>query len=192
SEIAIQEERWRRIRSAQDEETWIVECKRYLSGEVDGLDSAQVERCAKLAPSFEVDARGVLRYISLSGRMSPHDGTEDPVARVVLPTTLDEEILSYYHSSLDGGHQGVSRTFARIRKTFYWRGLFRSVQAFVARCPVPPARECQGSMHPHPVTSLQPDPFRSLRWTSSPRCLCPTWATRSCWCLWTCSPDSQS
>ncbi|DAZ98583.1 TPA: hypothetical protein N0F65_001002 [Lagenidium giganteum] len=54
SEIAIQEERWRRIRSAQDEETWIVECKRYLSGEVDGLDSAQVERCAKLAPSFEV------------------------------------------------------------------------------------------------------------------------------------------
>ncbi|DBA01614.1 TPA: hypothetical protein N0F65_011370, partial [Lagenidium giganteum] len=119
SEIALQEERCQRIRSAQDEKTWIVECKRYLSGEVDGLDSARVERCAKLAPSFEVDARGVLRYISLSGRMSPHDGADDLVARVVLPTPLHEEILSHYHSSLDGGHQRESRTYARIRKTFY-------------------------------------------------------------------------
>ncbi|DBA04538.1 TPA: hypothetical protein N0F65_011086 [Lagenidium giganteum] len=133
--MAIQEERWRRVRSAQDEEAWIVECKRYLSGEVDGLDSAQVERCAKLAPSFEVDARGLVRYISPSGRMSPHDGTEDPVARVVMPTTLHEESLNHYHSSLDGSHQGVSRTFARIRETFYWRGLFRSVQEFAARWP---------------------------------------------------------
>ncbi|DBA01264.1 TPA: hypothetical protein N0F65_010856 [Lagenidium giganteum] len=172
---------------------WIVECKRYLSGEVDGLDSAQVERCAKLAPSFEVDARGLLRYVSLSGRMSPHDGTEDPVARVVLPTTLHEEILSHHLSVWTAAIKVCperSRGSARRSTGAACFGVCRRLWSGAQTAP--PARECQGSMHPHPVTSLQPDHFRSLRWTSSPRCLCPSWATRSCWCLWTCSLDSQS
>ncbi|DAZ94180.1 TPA: hypothetical protein N0F65_004894 [Lagenidium giganteum] len=93
--------------------------------------------------------------------MSPHDGTEDPVARVVLPTTLHEVILSHYHSRLDGGHQGVSRTFARIRRTFYWRGLFRSVQEFVARCPDGTTGKGEPRLHaPSPGYIIATRPFQ--------------------------------
>jgi hypothetical protein len=54
--------------------------------------------------------------------------------RVVVPETLQQDFLHHYHASLEGGHQGIGRTFARIRKHFHWRGLFRSVQKYVGEC----------------------------------------------------------
>ena len=47
---------------------------------------------------------------------------------------LQRDFLHHYHTSLEGGHQGIGRTYQRIRARFHWRGLYRSVQQYVGEC----------------------------------------------------------
>ena len=54
--------------------------------------------------------------------------------RLVIPETLQQDFLHHYHASLEGGHQGIGRTYQRIRTRFHWRGLYRSVQRYVGEC----------------------------------------------------------
>ena len=128
----VAEERKRRITQAQDEETWIADLKTYLRGDLAELTPTTSKQCARLADRFEVDRDGTLVYLT-KGRRG--DEREDGGGlRVVLPTTLHDEILHHYHTSHEGGHQGVLRTYFRIRERFYWRGLYKTVQEFVATC----------------------------------------------------------
>ncbi|OWY98001.1 LOW QUALITY PROTEIN: reverse transcriptase, partial [Phytophthora megakarya] len=43
----------------------------------------------------------------------------DKLMRLVVPETLQQDILHHYHTSLQGGHQGVGRTYDRIRDHFH-------------------------------------------------------------------------
>ncbi|OWY95807.1 reverse transcriptase [Phytophthora megakarya] len=54
--------------------------------------------------------------------------------RLVVPETLQSDVLHHYHTTLEGGHQGVGRTYQLIRDHFHWRGLYRSVQRYVGEC----------------------------------------------------------
>ena len=54
-EEIVQRIRIQRIVQAQDEERWIVNLKKYLSGDVSTLDAGEVKMCAKLAPGYEID-----------------------------------------------------------------------------------------------------------------------------------------
>ena len=53
---------------------------------------------------------------------------------LVIPELLQQDFLHHYHTSLDGGQQGVSRTYQRIRYNFHWRELYRSVERCVGEC----------------------------------------------------------
>ncbi|KAK1931499.1 Retrovirus-related Pol polyprotein from transposon 412 [Phytophthora citrophthora] len=48
--------------------------------------------------------------------------------------TLQQDVLHDYHTTLEGGHQGIGRTYQQIRDHFHWRGLYRSVQRYVGVC----------------------------------------------------------
>ena len=64
--------------------------------------------------------------------------------RLVVPETLQQDFLHHYHVSLEGGHQGIGRTYYRIRSRFHWRGLYKSVQQYVGAC-----TDCEtGKGHP--------------------------------------------
>ena len=53
---------------------------------------------------------------------------------MVIPRALRVEILMEYHNSKIGGHQGVMRTYERIRSLYYWPSLFKDVQNWVLAC----------------------------------------------------------
>ncbi|GMF16338.1 unnamed protein product [Phytophthora fragariaefolia] len=120
-----------RIGRAQDEEKWIVDLKKYLTGDVHELTSTEAKSCAKIAERYEIDEVGLLFYCPPS-KQSCED--RDLVTRLVIPETLQEDVLHHYHTSLEGGHQGIGRTYQRIRAHFHWRGLYRSVQQCVGQC----------------------------------------------------------
>ncbi|GMF25338.1 unnamed protein product [Phytophthora fragariaefolia] len=130
-EPLVQRMRMERIGRAQDEEKWIVDLKKYLTGDVRKLTSTEAKSCAKIAEDYEVDEAGLLFYCPPS-KQSCED--RDLVTRLVIPEPLQEDVLHHYHSSLEGGHQGIGRTYQRIRAHFHWRGLYRSVQQYVAQC----------------------------------------------------------
>ena len=54
--------------------------------------------------------------------------------RLVIPETLQQDLLHHYHASLEGGHQGIGRAYQKIRSRFHWRELYRSVQRYVGEC----------------------------------------------------------
>ncbi|GFX27079.1 hypothetical protein TNCV_439851 [Trichonephila clavipes] len=56
----------------------------------------------------------------------------------VIPKHLRADILRHFHDAPTAGHLGFAKTYDRIRKTFYWPGMYRNVVRYVMHC-----RECQ-------------------------------------------------
>ncbi|KAE8995264.1 hypothetical protein PR002_g19672 [Phytophthora rubi] len=130
-ELVVQRLRLDRIRVAQDEEVWIVNLKKYLRGDVGDLSRREVKNCQKLAPQYEEGESGLLYYQS---RNDDSAEGRDEMMKLVIPETLREDVLHHYHASLEGGHQGIGRTYQRVRRHFHWPGIFRSVQRYVGEC----------------------------------------------------------
>lgn len=130
-EELVQQMRSERICQAQDEECWIANLKKYLDGDLAGLSAEESKACAKIADVYEVDENGLLYFCPTS-----HEDLEDRdgILRLVIPETLQHDWLHHYHVSLEGGHQGIGRTYQRIKSRFHWRGLYRSVQRYVSEC----------------------------------------------------------
>jgi hypothetical protein len=42
--------------------------------------------------------------------------------RLLVPRTLYSDMLHYAHEDFQGGHQGIPRTFEKLRSEFYWKG----------------------------------------------------------------------
>ncbi|POM59650.1 LOW QUALITY PROTEIN: reverse transcriptase [Phytophthora palmivora] len=129
-EEIVQRMRMERVNRAQDEEKWIVDLKAYLRGDVQDLTSTEAKNCSKIADRYETDESGLLFYFP-PARQSDED--RDLVAKLVVPETLQNDLMHHYHSSLEGGHQGIGRTYHKIRAHFHWRGLYQSVQRYTAR-----------------------------------------------------------
>ncbi|OWZ00707.1 reverse transcriptase [Phytophthora megakarya] len=130
-EAIIQSIRCQRIRQAQDEEKWIADLKKYLDGEVSVLTAEEAKACSKIAANYEVDENGLLFFCP---KTLQRGEDRDGVVRMVIPDSLQRDFLHHYHASLEGGHQGVGRTYRRIQANFHWRGLYRSVQRYVGEC----------------------------------------------------------
>ncbi|OWY95325.1 reverse transcriptase [Phytophthora megakarya] len=55
--------------------------------------------------------------------------------RLVVPSTMIQEVLQNCHDSLEGGHQGIARTFYRVKLDYYWIGLYADVARHVRSRP---------------------------------------------------------
>ncbi|KAJ0391439.1 hypothetical protein P43SY_011523 [Pythium insidiosum] len=43
-------------------------------------------------------------------------------------------MLHAAHDEFQGGHQGVARTFDRLRREFYWHNMYRDVERYAKEC----------------------------------------------------------
>ncbi|GFW17478.1 hypothetical protein TNCV_2650361 [Trichonephila clavipes] len=73
----------------------------------------------------------------------------------VIPKHLRADILRHFHDAPTAGHLGFAKTYDRIRKRFYWPGMYRNVVRYVMHC-----RECQRrkSVPQRPPERLVPIP----------------------------------
>ncbi|GMG14712.1 unnamed protein product [Phytophthora fragariaefolia] len=130
-ELAVQRLRLDRVRVAQDEELWIANLERYLRGDLGSLSRREAKDCRKIAPQFEEGESGLL-YYHTKGDEAAED--RDMILKLVVPETLRDDILHHYHASLEGGHQGIGRTYQRVRRHFHCPGNFKSAQRYVGVC----------------------------------------------------------
>ncbi|OWZ12186.1 reverse transcriptase [Phytophthora megakarya] len=130
-EEVVRELRIERIRQAQDEGSCISGLKKYLIGEIRDLTQEDAKMLRSIAMNYEVDQSNLLIYCPTTKETA---ADRDKLMRLVVPETLQQDILHHYHTSLQGGQQGIGRTYDRIRDQFHWRGLHQSVQRYVGEC----------------------------------------------------------
>ncbi|OWZ07479.1 hypothetical protein PHMEG_00020128 [Phytophthora megakarya] len=132
--LKIQKERRRRIAVAQDEELRWANLKTVLRGDESVLTYRAARDAWKIADRFVLSEDDVRYHLGTRLRRSDHL-QEEPTLRLVVPTTMIQEVLQNCHDSLEGGPQGIARTSYRVKLDYYWVGLYTDVARHVRSCP---------------------------------------------------------
>ena len=82
-----------------------------------------------------------LIYKRMNSLLVVHDQNQDADLdfwRIVIPEdpSIKEHIMHELHSTPYSAHPGIQRTIARVRRSFYWKGMLGNVRQFVENCPV--------------------------------------------------------
>ncbi|POM71294.1 Reverse transcriptase, partial [Phytophthora palmivora] len=131
--VVVQAERRRRIDKAQDEELRWADLKAYLRGELSQLSFRRARNAGKVADDFVLSEDGLFYRHNRSRRRG---GDDEPSLnlRLVVPATMVNEVLQNCHNSVEGGHQGIVRTYHRVKSDYYWIGLYADVVRHVQSC----------------------------------------------------------
>ena len=96
-----------------------------------------------------------------------HDQNQDTELdfwRIVVPEdpSIKEHIMRELHSTPYSAHPGIQRTIARVRRSFYWKGMLGDVRQFVENCPV-----CQMEKSDHTLAKgkLQSTQIPENKWS---------------------------
>ena len=82
---------------------------------------------------------------------------------VVVPTSLQAQIIAEHHDGALSGHPGRDRTIATLRKRYWWQNLDADVAQYVAACP---ACQLSKSSTQKPAGLHQPLPVPNRVWES--------------------------
>ncbi|GMF43589.1 unnamed protein product [Phytophthora fragariaefolia] len=129
----IEAERRKHIPKVQVEELRWADLKALLWGELDSLTHRRAHNASKIADSFVLSEDGLVYYQGQRRRRAELDSA-DISLRLVVPTTMVDEVLHSCDNSIEGGHQGIVRTFHRVKAEFYWVGLYADVSKHVQTC----------------------------------------------------------
>jgi ribonuclease HI len=124
------EVRWERVKAHQEADPFIGKLKRFLEGDLGRLTQDEARDAAKVADRYALDDQGVVRYVE-PGKLR-RVGMDQ--ARLVVPTPMRSDVLHMAHADVQGGHQGVRRTFERLRQEYHWPGMYRDVERYLREC----------------------------------------------------------
>ena len=54
--------------------------------------------------------------------------------RVYVPRTLRNQLLYFFHFGRTGGHQGITRTYNRMSRNFWWTSMKEDIQKYNSQC----------------------------------------------------------
>ena len=99
---------------------------------------AYIESSETILPEDESRARAIAKsrplYAIRDGillHLDPHGKNE---LRIVVPLCMQAELLQVYHDEPLAAHQGVTSTYDRLRKQFYWDGMYMAVVRYCESC----------------------------------------------------------
>ena len=98
---------------------------------------------------FRISPRGILYYVKGDRWL------------MVVPKVLQKKIIQENYDVLAIGHVGLNRTLDHIKRAFWWRGMWSTMEEYVRSCPV-----CQlvKSDHRKKVGALQQIPLPEGKW----------------------------
>ncbi|OWY92398.1 LOW QUALITY PROTEIN: reverse transcriptase, partial [Phytophthora megakarya] len=117
------------IKFHQEEDECLAEIRAFLNDDLDRFSSTRLKKISKVADLFVLDDRGVMYRLPHSFCGRPRDAVDN--LRLVVPSSLREDMLHHAHEDFQGGHQGITRTHEKLRTEFYWPGVYADVQHFV-------------------------------------------------------------
>lgn len=61
-------------------------------------------------------------------------GDEEEKWKLLIPEELKERVLKEAHNTSSSGHLGVKKTYDRVARQYYWKGIYYDVESYVRRC----------------------------------------------------------
>ena len=108
-----------------------------------------------------------LIFKNKNGILCVHDQNQDANLdfwRIIVPDKweIKERIVQELHSTPYSAHPGIQRTIARVRRSFYWKGMLGDVRQLVENCPV-----CQTEKSDHTLAKgkLQSTQIPEDKWS---------------------------
>ena len=96
-----------------------------------------------------------------------HDQNQDAELdfwRIVVPEKeeIKEKIVRELHSIPYSAHPGIHQAMARVRRSFFWKGILGDIRQFVENCPV-----CQMEKSDHALAKgkLMPTQIPETKWS---------------------------
>jgi hypothetical protein len=83
--------------------------------------------------------------------------------RIYVPKELQQELVKRIHEAPAHGHQGIARTYQRIRQNYDWPGMRSTVQKVIQECDI--CAKSKAARH-KPYGELQPLPVPEKAWDS--------------------------
>lgn len=80
-------------------------------------------------PAFEVQHPYILKYVK-------HPVTGQVEHRYIVPSDFRQKFINEYHSTLNGGHLGIAKTFHKLADRFYWPKMKDDIKTFVRACQI--------------------------------------------------------
>ncbi len=121
------------MRAAQLEEDYlkyIIFAKQNKSLDEFNLTKEQIQNIRNSLDKYYINADGILyRQFSAGDHIK---------YRLVIPKSLQSDVLYEYHDSKLAGHSGIARTLTKIGEKYWWYGMNTSVKNYIAHC-----LECQ-------------------------------------------------
>ncbi|GMF51326.1 unnamed protein product [Phytophthora fragariaefolia] len=119
---------------AQEEELKWANLKAVLRGNSANLGYKAARDAWKVMDQLVLSGDEVLYYEGTS-RRKRNDEQAEIALRLVVPTTMIQEVLQNCHDSQEGDHQGEVRTYQRVKLDSFWIGLYADVEKHVRSCP---------------------------------------------------------
>ena len=108
-------------------------CVNWRTGEREG--QAEANQILTKRDRLFIDKEGTLRMKFNGGRRSTLQpwGTKQ-LNRIVVPKGLQKQVMTLVHDSPLAGHMGCLRTWQRLRNGFWWPGMRRDLNEYIAGC----------------------------------------------------------
>ena len=81
---------------------------------------------------------------------------------VMVPPSLQREILQAYHTESQAGHFGVQLTFELIRRRFYWNGMRKDIKRWIQDCEVCALTKQTSGKQPGAMGVVNPGRFNQV------------------------------
>ena len=81
--------------------------------------------------------------------------TNEITWQVIVPKEMTRAVISLMHDGTTNGHLGVTKTFAKIRKRFYWVGYRADIERFCRSCTMCSTRRSSQKKDRAPLTSYR-------------------------------------
>ena len=90
-------------------------------------------------------------------------GRHECFEQLIVPPCCVNDILRAYHDAPYAGHQGPGKTWRKLKRAFYWKGMRKDIENYIHSCPSCQARKGHGKCHPplHPLHSIT-TPFERI------------------------------
>ena len=122
-----------KVRDLQMNDPEIGPIVRYLEEKLVPDDEKLAREIRRTSPDYEIIA-GVLHYKYAPQGKGPR--TQRIIRQLMVPRVLHDDLLRSYHDSTLGCHQGITRTYERMKLKYWWHTMSKDTRAYVESCEV--------------------------------------------------------